>query len=111
MTGQRYPHRLLSAGGGNKNSGSMTGGAGTGVDGDTTPQYQVIGCAFNHRCFYARRCFHRHQSVALLLIEPPHLERLVAMDKRWMTFDYSILRWNLQNVSFENAPECLPPLI
>ena len=49
MTGQRYPHRLLSAGGGNKNSGSMTGGAGTGVDGDTTPQYQVIGCAFNHR--------------------------------------------------------------
>jgi len=59
LTGQRYPHRLLSTGGsssgGGGNGGGGGGGGGGGPDADTTPQYQTIGCAFNHRTFYANR--------------------------------------------------------
>ena len=56
LTGQRYPHRLLSAGVSNgiNNMSSTANGTGDGTD-LTTPQYQVIGCAFNHRTFYANK--------------------------------------------------------
>jgi centrosomal protein CEP76 len=57
LTGQRYPHRLLTA----SRSGVVTK---NGVDDDdTTPNYQVIGCAFNHRSFYANK--QTNDSVAL----------------------------------------------
>ena len=61
LTGQRYPHRLLSA----SRSGATGGGNGGngGTETDTTPNYHLIGCVFNHRCFYANK--QANDSVAL----------------------------------------------
>lgn len=56
LTGQRYPHRLLAA-----QSAADAGKAGAAaaaaseLDGETTPRYQIIGCAFNHVKFYANK--------------------------------------------------------
>lgn len=67
LTGQRYPHRLLSASRSGTGSSSSSAGspssANPSVDSETTPNYQVIGCVFNHRSFYANK--QANDSVAL----------------------------------------------
>ncbi len=97
LTGQRYPHRLLAS----SAAGSGAGGGPDSLDSETTPNYQVIGCAFNHRKFFANRQPNDSVAVCNFAFED---------DRCWKSMDAEILSGLEHQESVPLCPSSINPL-
>ena len=104
LTGQRYPHKLLAA---RSVANAESGGNGPAavaaaeLDTETTPKYQIIGCAFNHVKFYANKQPNDSVAVCNFAFED---------DRCWKSMDTEILSGLEHQEAVPLCPSTVNPL-